>query len=168
MNLYKFFVGLVLLGALAGIVEGCRSTKKISKAMAIPSVRPDTTATTVSVAAPVRDLHADSMQVIRQTLGQLAKNRINFQTFSSKMHVHYEESDGKDYEVNAFIHIKKDSMIWIVVNLAFGLEAFRMMITPDSVKVLDKIKKIARLRSVNYLKESKSICRWISGPCRTC
>jgi len=34
-----------------------------------------------------------------------------------------------------------------------GIEAFRLQITRDSVKILDKLKKIARLRSVSYLQE---------------
>ncbi|HEY4108211.1 DUF4292 domain-containing protein [Puia sp.] len=157
--MYKFLAGFALVVTLAGgvilagVVAGCRSAKKIQKVMAAPSTRKDTTRFEQAPPEPVRDLKADSVALIRHTTGQLAKYRIDFQTFSARMKVHYEGGDGKDYEVNAFIHILKDKMIWISVNAGLGIEAIRMLITPDSVKVLDKIKKIARLRSVSYLKE---------------
>src|SRR5258708_21624741 len=139
---------------LPGGRGGCSAAKKIQKVMAVPSSRKDTVvAGPVDTPVPPVDRKADSLRVIRQTLGQLAKNRIDFQTFSSKMKVHYEGGDGKDYEFNAFIHIKKDSLIWLSINLGLGIEAFRVLITPDSVKILDKLKKVARLRSVSYLQE---------------
>jgi len=47
----------------------------------------------------------------------------------------------------------KDSVIWVSINAALGIEAFRVLITPDSVKVLNKLDKVAQLRSVNYLQE---------------
>jgi len=149
--MFRFLAGLVVIGLLAGVTEGCRSTKKIRKVITTPSVRKDTT-THVAV-APVRDAHADSLAVIRQTLEKLGHNHIDFNTFSAKLKVHYEGSDGKDYEFNAFLRIQKDSMIWVSVNAALGIEAFRLLITPDSVRILDKLKKVVRLRSVNYLQD---------------
>jgi hypothetical protein len=44
-------------------------------------------------------------------------------------------------------------MIWVSVNALLGFEAFRLLITPDSVKILDRLKKVARLRSLSYLQE---------------
>jgi hypothetical protein len=150
--------GLALLGMLAllgGVTESCRSTKKIRKVIATPASRQDTTGTAAGSTAPavVRDVHADSMAMIRESVGKLSGNRIDFQTFSAHMKVYYEASDGKSNEVTADIHIKKDSIIWVNVNIALGVTALRMIITPDSVKILDKIKKIVRLRSVSYLQE---------------
>lgn len=150
----KFLAVIALLVAMAGIAAGCRSTKKIQKVIAAPSnTRKDSVATTTQVAAAPEDRHADSLKIIQQTVNQLSRTRIDFQTFSARMKVHYEGDNGKDYEFNAFIHIKKDSLIWVSINAALGIEAFRLLITPDSVKILDKLKKIARLRSVSFLQE---------------
>jgi hypothetical protein len=150
----KFLAVTAVIVALIGSIAGCRSAKKIQKVIATPGTgRKDTTAAaTVPVAAP-EDRHADSLKVIQQTVNGLVRNKIDFRTFSSRMKVHYEGGDGKDYEFNAYIHIKKDSMIWVSINAALGIEAFRLLITPDSVKILDKLKKIARLRSVSFLQE---------------
>ena len=54
------------------------------------------------------------------------------------------------------MRIKKDSIIWIEVYAKVGpltIKAFEMLITPDSAKILDRLKKVVRLRSVSYLQE---------------
>jgi len=149
----KILAVIAVIVALFGSIAGCRSAKKIQKVIATPSTTRKDTATSTVPAAPLEDRHADSLRVIQQTVNGLYRNRIDFQTFSSRMKVHYEGSDGKDYEFNAFIHIKKDSMIWVSINAALGIEAFRLLITPDSVKILEKLNKVARLRSVSFLQE---------------
>lgn len=150
----KFLAALVACVLGMGILLGCRSTKKIQKVIATTNIRKDTTGNAAkAAAAPPRDAHADSLEVIRLALVGLAQNHIDFQTFSAHMHVNYEGGDGKGNEFNAVVRIRKDSMIWVSINAVFGIEAFRMLITPDSVKILDRLKKIARLRSVSYLQE---------------
>jgi hypothetical protein len=151
---HKLLAVIALVVAMAGIMAGCRSTKKIQKVIATPGTRKDSAVTVAPVVTLTpEDRHADSLKIISQTVQGLMRTRIDFQTFSARMKVHYEGSDGKDYEFNAFIHIKKDSLIWVSINAALGIEAFRLLITPDSVKILDKLKKIARLRSVSFLQE---------------
>jgi len=145
------WLGGIFVILIAGSIASCRSTKKIQKVMAMPA-RKDTVK--VVDTAPPADLKADSMRFISSAMENLGKNHIDFQTFSARVKVHYQGSDGKDYEFNAFIRIKKDSLIWVSVHAALGIEAFRMLITPDSVKILDKLKKIVRLRSVSYLQEA--------------
>ena len=147
---------IVIAGVLAGAMAGCRSTKKIQKVIATPAVKPDTTGAAQRAVEPVRDLHADSLAVISKTLFGLSRNRIDFQTFSGKIHVHFQSSDGKDYEVTAFVRIRKDSLIWLSIVGSLGpvsKEVIRAIITPDSVKVRDNREKAVRLRSVSYLRE---------------
>jgi hypothetical protein len=149
----KFLAVIALVVAMAAIAAGCRSTKKIQKVIAAPSnTRKDSVVAAIPAVQP-EDRHADTLRIIQQTVSGMTRSRIDFQTFSARMKVHYEGGDGKDYEFNAFIHIKKDSLIWVSINAALGIEAFRLLITPDSVKILDKLKKIARLRSVSFLQE---------------
>jgi hypothetical protein len=145
-------VALVLLGA-----AGCRSTRSLRKVIATPAPHRDTTAVRVQDSTlPARDYHADSMAVIQTALAGLAHNHIDFQTFKGTMHIHYQGSNGQDYEVNAVVHIRKDSFILIEVYGQIGpmtKKAFVALITADSVKILDVIKKVVRLRSVSYLQE---------------
>lgn len=95
----------------------------------------------------------DSSGFIRQAYRGVQSNHIDFNTFSAKIKVDYRGGDGKSYDFNAFVRMKKDSVIWISVNAALGIEAFRVLITPDSVKVLNKLDKVAQLRSMDYLQD---------------
>jgi len=157
MTNYKSIAFFIAILGLAGITGGCRSTKNLRKVIATPAVHQDTTGNAANAAvAPVRDIHADSMAVIHSALAGMAHNHIDFQTFKGTMHVHYEGSDGQDNEVNAVVSIKKDSVIFIEIYGRVGpvtVKAFDVLITRDSVKILDRLKKVVRLRSVSYLRE---------------
>lgn len=93
------------------------------------------------------------MRLIRSRLGQLAAQRLNFTTFTAKVNVDYKGGDGKSYDVNANIRMYKDSAIWISANALLGIEAMRVLVTKDSVKLLNKLNKIYTARSVDYLQE---------------
>ena len=102
---------------------------------------------------PTSDPHRDSIKFIKDTYHQLLENSIGFQTFSAKINTDYEGSDGKKYDVNAFVRMKKDSIIWISVNVALGLEGMRVLIDKDSVYILNKLDKEYQVRSISYLQE---------------
>jgi len=157
ISVYKVVSAIAIVGILAVMATGCRSTKNLRKVIAAPAVHQDTTGNAAKAAiAPVRDVHADSMAVIHTAMAGIARNHIDFQTFSGVMHVHYEGSDGQDNEVNAVVKIKRDSVIWVEIYGKVGpvtVKAFQILITPDSVKILDRLKKVVRLRSVSYLRE---------------
>jgi hypothetical protein len=152
----KCCTAIVLVLALLG-AAGCRSTRSLRKVIAAPAPHHDTVAVLVQDSTlPVRDLHADSLVVIYKALRGIAHNHIDFQTFSGTMHIHYQGSNGQDNEVNAVVRIKKDSIIWIEIYAKVGpvtIKAFQILITPDSAKILDRVKKVVRLRSVSYLQD---------------
>jgi len=132
---------IAVMGML--IFSSCRSTKKIQSAI--------TKKDTVAVAVVVTDPHADSMQFIKTAYNNLMKNRIEFETFSAKINTDYQGSDGKKYDVNVFIRMKKDSLIWLSVNGLLGIEGMRVLIDRDSVKILNKLEKEYQVRSLDYL-----------------
>jgi hypothetical protein len=141
----------ILVTCIIGI-GGCRSTKKIEKAIA---AKKDTTHyykidTNAAVAVNPRE---DSLHFIQYLFGRIAQNRIHFRTFSAKLKVNYEGSDGRGYEFTAFMRMLTDSLIWVRGDAILGIEAFRVLISPDSVKILDKMGKTVTLRSVSYLQE---------------
>ncbi|MEP7258245.1 MAG: DUF4292 domain-containing protein [Flavitalea sp.] len=139
-----YLTRLLLAGVIACVLlMACRSTKKIqhvitSKKDSVVTHGPD---------------KFDSAKYMATLYTTVVHNRINFQTFSAKVKVDFEGKDGKKSDFNAFFRLQKDSLLWISINALLGIEAFRVMITPDSVKVLNKLDKIAQLRSVSYLKE---------------
>lgn len=139
-------ITLVLVAAVL-LMASCRSTRKIQTAIA----KIDTTAPVVT--SPVVPTVEDSAVFIREALSQLDKGKINFTTFSAKINVDYTASDGKKYDVNASLRMYKDSAIWISITAIFGIEGLRALITPDSVKILNKQDKVYTARSVAYLQE---------------
>ena len=149
-RMYRLFLRMIPALILFVIsVAGCRSAKKITTAIA----KKDTVIAKPVDTATAEDLKADSFRYIRQLYSHIKASRIRCTSFSAKMKVHYEGGDGKDYEFNAFIRLQKDQMIWVSINAVLGIEAFRALITPDSVKVLNKLDKVYQLRSVGYLQE---------------
>jgi hypothetical protein len=142
----KIFGLLILIGLLAS----CRSTKKIQTAI----TKKDSVVTTI---VPSGISKNDTVQMIQAALRRLDSNRIDFRTFSAKVNVDYSGSDGKKYDVNANIRMYKDSAIWIAVNAVLGIDAMRLYVTKDSVKLLDKLNKTYTARSVDYLKEVTSL-----------
>lgn len=146
----KYILALIVLAlTIAGTTTSCRSTKTIQTAIAKRD-----TIRTITAADP----KADSMRFIKGVLDTVRRNYItDYQTFNAKMKVDFEGSDGKHYDVNAFVRLRKDSVMWITINALLGIDAFRVLITPDSVKVVDKLKKTVSLRTVGYLQEVTGI-----------
>lgn len=139
----KQFLVLALIG-LAIAATGCRATRKINAVIAPKD----------STRIPVYDAHADSIKIIQGLLSGINNNHIDFNTFSGKIKVDYWDKDGKGPDLTVFVRIKKDSAIWLSVNATvFSYEAFRVLITPDSVKLINKKDKIVQLRASNYLVE---------------
>jgi len=97
--------------------------------------------------------HEDSVKFIKDTYYQLLANKIDFETFSAKINTDYQGSDGKKYDVNVFVRMKKDSIIWVSVNGALGIEGMRVLIDKDSVRILNKLDKEYQVRSISYLQE---------------
>jgi len=138
---------LVLIGILA-FLSSCRSTRPIQTAI-------NKKDTTVTVSAPTdSDMRKrDTLNRIRTTLAKIDSNRISYRSFSAKINVDYRGFDGKNYDVNANVRMIRDSVIWINVNAFMGIDAMRVMITRDSVKLINKLDKVYTARSVGYLQE---------------
>ena len=81
------------------------------------------------------------------------KNIPQFSALTIRGNVDY--SSGND-EASFGIHmrIKKDSAVWISASSLFGIEVFRILITPDSVKILDKWNNIYYSDKLEALKIS--------------
>ena len=137
------FLFILIIGTL--LISSCRSTRKIQSAIA-------TKKDTVEVTQQTNP-HEDSIRFIKESYSKLLANRIEFETFSAKINTDYQGSDGKKYDVNVFVRMKKDSIIWVSVNGALGIEGMRLLIDKDSVRILNKLDKEYQVRSISYLQE---------------
>ena len=136
----------IFLFAFISLLYSCRSTRKIQTAIE----KKDTVVAPVIIADRSKD---DSSRFIREQYDSILGQRIAYSTFNGKLDVEYTDDEGKKYDVNAHIRMYKDSVIWVSVTAILGIEGLRAYITKDSVKLLDKQKKIYTARSLSYLQE---------------
>jgi hypothetical protein len=137
----------ILMLSITAIAFACRPAKKVEKIQTAIS-KVDTTEVVVVKKNDV----VDSSKLIHDVFTKVLKNKIDFNTFSAKVKVDYEGKESSD-EATAFIRIKKDSIIWISLRGALGIEGIRVLIKKDSVKVMNLLKKQVTLRSISYLQE---------------
>lgn len=135
----NFLTILVLIIAVAS----CRSTRQITTVVAKKD----------SAVVVINPAESDSAKSVRATLEKIRQKQITFTTFSSKVKVDYSDDKNKRLDFNAFVRMKKDSAIWISIIAALNIEAFRVMITPDSLVIMDKLNRTIQKKPLSYLQE---------------
>ena len=141
------FLSFVLLLAL---LASCRSTRTITAAM-------NKKDTTVLSAVPEVN-RVDTQALIRQALLKVDSNKIDYRTFIGKIDVDFRSTDGKNNSVKVNVRMIRDSVIWMNVNASvLGIDVMRVLITRDSVKLVNKLDKVYTERSVGYLQEMTAL-----------
>lgn len=103
-----------------------------------------------ATAAPAR--HAGDT-AFASILGLYKKNIPQFSALTIKGNVDYSSGD-KEASFGIHLRIKKDSAVWISASPLLGIEAMRILITPDSVKILDRLNNIYYSDNLEALKIS--------------
>ncbi|MBW6460480.1 MAG: DUF4292 domain-containing protein [Bacteroidales bacterium] len=71
---------------------------------------------------------------------KLRENEFSFDWFSARIDAsYYEKRSSSDFKGQ--IRIRKDSLIWLSVSPALGIELFRLELTTDSVKYVNRVAK---------------------------
>jgi hypothetical protein len=142
----KYLLAVVLIVIM--IAAGCRSTKKISTVIQTPKDKDSIAVVDVAKA------YADSLQLVKDSYSKIIAHHIEYTYFSAKVNIEYDDvQGGNHYNFNAFIRMQKDSVIWMSVIAALGIEGFKVKVTKDSVFVLDKIAKTYQARSLDYIRD---------------
>ena len=97
-----------------------------------------------SMRAPLKETGVEFL------LEKLKQNEIEFKTFSGKADVEFKD---KNHAYNLKINYKivKDSVVWISVVPLLGIEVSRLMLTPDSVKYIDRLNSKYFVGNYDYL-----------------
>jgi hypothetical protein len=140
----------ILICVITASLLSCRSTKKIQQAI---TKRDTTTMQTAKVEAT----HADTLLAISKLMDSMKSRQTEFSTFSARAKVLYSNKEGKQPDFVAFIRMKKDSLIWLSLANDIGIEGIRMLITPDTIKVMDKLAKTIQVRPLSKLQELSQI-----------
>lgn len=145
---YLFFPTL-FLSFLFFTETGCRTSKRITKAIAPKD--------TMAIIIPNQTAN-DSLEAIKNTINTFRSHHIDFKTFSAKIKVDYEDNKGKQPDFIAKVDIVKDSAIKVSITATLiNLEVFRILITQDSVILVNKREKEVQYRSIDFLQETTQI-----------
>jgi hypothetical protein len=147
----KIIYALVLIVT----ITSCRPAKKVQHIEQAISKK-DTSERVVATPEETEKNHVDSFVIVKNILSTISEHPIDFTTFSAKVKIGYEGKENSD-QATAYIRIQKDSLIWISLTGALGIEGMRVMIKKDSVRLMNKLKKTVEFRSINYLQELTEI-----------
>ena len=125
-------------------LSACHTAKNAQRSVAANQVVNQSPATTIK---PV-----DSIDIIKQQLTNLLNTPLSFTTFYGKAKADF-ESDQFSGNVTIYVRMQKDSIIWISVTGPLNIEGARVLITTDSVKVIDKIHGTVEIHSINQLQK---------------
>jgi hypothetical protein len=95
--------------------------------------------------------HFQKSQPQKSQKATIKVNEINFEYFQSKAKVDFDDGTNQ-FSSPLTIRIRKDSVIWISVNPALGIEVVRALITKDSIFVIDKIHKDFYAVGLDYIR----------------
>lgn len=139
---------------IAGLITclSCHTAKKGQNINAAISVKDTTQRVVINSNKNV----PDSLFIVKNIIKNLYSNQINFNSFSAKVRVDYEDKNAGG-QGTANIRMVKDSVIWISLTGPLNIEIFRLLINKDSVKLINKLQKTSSYRSINYLHELTQI-----------
>lgn len=85
-------------------------------------------------------------------MNKLKENELRFHTLSTKFSATYTR-DRKKTDISGQLRICKDSMIWISITPMLGIEMARFVLTPDSIKYLNRINATVMLKDFKYINQ---------------
>jgi hypothetical protein len=146
----KTIVTLLIVTIGIGMVA-CRHPKKLARS-SFPAA--DTNKVTV-----VKDSSSNEelSRFTSDMLKGIHANYIDFNTFSGKMKLAFETDKKSHNNLNATFRIKKDSIIWISISAPIVDEVIRAVITPDSLKMYNRLDKQLFLRKMSDAEELLNI-----------
>jgi len=83
-------------------------------------------------------LHAQDLVKVNSLIDSVKRHQLKYNNLSIKADVNTKISD-EDMKLDVNIKIARDSMIWISVSPGLNIEAVRILLTPDSIKYMNKL-----------------------------
>jgi hypothetical protein len=100
----------------------------------------------IVVAAPLKLRGADVIQVFDSVM----RNEFTFEWLTLKASVEYTaRNESESFDVN--LRVRKDSAIWLSITPLLGIEAVRLLVTRDSMHILDRVHKTYSVHNFDYL-----------------
>lgn len=149
MNKY-WITGLLAIALLVNI-SACKtfrigSFKKKEKKEVLKKALSDTTAPKVVVHPPVI---TPEKQRLMDALGSVWNKELQYKTFTGKAKMFYQGPSMKQ-EFTAHFRIMRDSVMWVNITALEGIvQVARVLITPDTIKMINYLNKEATIMPMN-------------------
>ncbi len=139
----KLFFIIIVFGLIAG--AGCRTAKNTQHVVKDSAV-------SSSPAVILKPNPVDSAAILKQQLADAANAPLNFNTFYGRAKASFSSPQTSG---NATVYIKmlRDSIIWISITGPLNIEGARVLVTHDSVKIINKIENTVQLSSIARLQQ---------------
>lgn len=133
MNSTRFGIALDILISTLVLFSSCKTSKKIVE----------------SVPVPVKVKGDDAAAVFDSVSARAFRS----EWLTAKAQVDYTDKRGETNSFDVNMRLRKDSLLWISITPLLGIEAARVLITPDSIVILDRVHKEVAIRKYDYLEE---------------
>lgn len=148
----KHTLALIVFGIISTGLFSCRHSRQIAgTSFPVADTTQHQTVKTDSASVAAANTYN------KELLAKLRANHISFITFNAKLKVDFESESKQMAGISANLRMQKDSIIWISVSAPIIGEVARAVITPDSLKAIDKFHKVAYLRDMKHAQDILNI-----------
>lgn len=91
-----------------------------------------------------------------ETIGRVTVNNLDFNYLNSKAQITFNDKND-NLTSGISLRMKKDSVIWISVQPGLGIEAARMMLTQDSVFMINRLQKEYAATDYRFLRSKLNV-----------
>lgn len=157
MNLFRQFMIMGVSALCMGISSSCSVVHRLF------SSDKAATASSVIPSAPLPNTHSSAgsssagQMDVMQAYQILQQHLLQFHTYAARLKVNFMRDD-EQQNVVVNLRIQSDSLIWMNATALLGIEVARALITPDSIIVINRLKR------TYYQKSFSDIAQWLGVP----
>ena len=130
----KLAIYTMLVVCCIMVASGCRSSKEVTASREVVSLKSE-----------------------REFFAAFQEQSFQYQTFSARVQFEITLTSGKETSSRAQLKIQKNQRLQISIQPLLGIEAFRAELTPDSIKVVDRVNRRFLLESFDKIEDVAEI-----------
>lgn len=130
---FRSYIHTIFLLCCLFVLASCHTTKKV-------------------VETPNATVKLKGNEII-QVFDSMVNKQVRFHYLTAKAAVDYTDKSGETNSFDVNIRMCQDSAIWISIIPLLGIEVSRLLVTKDSVIVLDRVHKTYLKRDMQYFEE---------------
>lgn len=108
---------------------------------------------TKTEAVPAPPVKSDASVAV---IDSIRHHQLQFEYLTGKAKVHV-KNDKDETDFTANIRMRRDSAIWVSISPALGVEAVRLLMTIDSIRVIERLSKKRYAKDYSFFKSYSSL-----------